>query len=851
MTASRSAEPTVPCRALSKSPTAPFRLPADMPDLRDAWRALRHTPLVTAVAVLSLALGIGANTAMFSIVDTLILRTLPVPHAGRLAIVVQGSGDFSSFTNPIWEQLRERTTLFDGAFAWGSARFNLASGGEVDPVEGLYVSGAMFDVLGVPAQLGRTLLPSDDRRGGGSEGLVAVISDAYWQRRYGGSPDVIGQGITLSRTAFTIVGVAPPSFFGPEVGRSFDVAVPLGAEAAVRGAESILDRRSTWWLRVMVRLRPGQTLAQGAAALHAVQPQVREATLPDTYRQESRDRYLTEPLQLQPAANGTSQLRREYRRPLLTLMAVVGLVLLIACGNIANLLLARATSRRHELSVRQALGASRWRLARQLLAESVLLSIVGAGVGILFAMWGSRLLVAQLSTPGDPVVLALALDWRVFGFTASVAIATALLFGTLPALRASRARPMDAIREQGRGNSNDGRVGLGGGLVVAQVALSLALVVGAGLFVRTFAALSSVRLGFDRDRVVVVNVSLPPAAVDSSQRADVLERIRQAARATPGVSQAAMSAVTPVSGSTWNDRVWVDGSPPLSEEQSLSNINLLSPGWFATYGTRLLAGRDFDARDRAGAPLTTVVNQTFAHHFFGSKNPIGQVVHRAGSAKQPDRIYQVVGLAEDAVYVSLRDTVPPTMYLAIAQNLDGPTFASLSVRSDALQPAVLQRPLVDAITKVNSGLSLTVRTLATQVESSLSQERLVALLSAFFGLLALLLAGLGLYGVTAYSVSRRRAELGIRMALGSAPAGVMRLVMQRVTVLVALGVAAGGMLTWALSRLVASLLYGLSPQDPLTFAAGATLLVIVGVAAGWIPARRASRIDPATVLREE
>jgi predicted permease len=821
-----------------------------MPDLRDAWRALRRTPLVTAVAILSLALGIGANTAMFSIVDALILRSLPVPHAGRLAIVSHGQ-DFSSLTNPIWEALRERASLFNGAFAWGSARFNLARGGEVNPVDGLYVSGAMFDLLGVSAQLGRTILPTDDQRGGGSEGLVAVISDAYWRRRYGASPDVIGQGIALGQTAFTIVGVTPPSFFGPEVGRSFDVAVPLGAEAAVRGAESSLDRRSTWWLHVMVRLRPTQTLAQATAALRAVQPQVREATMPENYRQESRDQYLTDPLQLHPAASGTSSLRREYRRPLLTLMAVAGLVLLIACGNIANLLLARATARRHELSVRQALGASRWRLARQLLAESVLLSVVGAAVGILFAVWGSRLLVAHLSTPSEPVVLALALDWRMFGFTALVAVTTALLFGTLPALRASRVRPMEAMREQGRGNSSDGRIGLGGGLVVAQVALSLALVVGAGLFVRTFAALSSVQLGFDRDRILVVNLSVQRNATDSLRRADLFERVRQAARATPGVSQAAISVVTPVSGSTWNDAVWVDGAPQLPEEQRLTNINLLSPDWFATYGTRLVAGRDLDESDRAGAPLVAVVNQTFATHFFGAQNPIGQMVRRQGNAKDPDRVYQVVGLAEDAVYASLRDTVPPTMYLALAQNMEGPTFAALSVRSEQLQPAALSRPLVEAISRVDPGLSLTVRTLASQVETSLSQERLVALLSGFFGGLALLLAGLGLYGVTAYSVSRRRAELGIRMALGSAPAGVLRLVLQRVAALVAMGVAAGAALTWGLSRLVASLLYGLSPQDPLTFAGGATLLVAVGIAAGWIPAQRASRIDPATVLREE
>ena len=478
-----------------------------MYSLRDAFRTLRAAPAVSAIAILSLALGIGANTAMFSILDSLLLRALPVRDAARLAAVGQDGPGRAAWTNPIWEAIRDRSEFFDGAFAWSPSRFNLAQGGRSEFVDGVWTSGGFFDVLGVRPILGRTWNPKDDTRGGGPDGPVAIISYPFWQRRFGGSTDVLGRTITIERVAYAIVGVTPPGFFGVDVGRAFDIAIPIGTEPLIRGKESSLDRRSSWWLNVFVRLKPGQTIEAGATALRGVQPQIREATIPPNWREEDKKTYLSQPLGLSSAATGVSALRSRYQRPLMTIMVVVSLVLLIACANIANLLLARATARRHELSVRLALGASRWRLARQLLSESLLLAGIGGILGLFFAQWLSRLLVRQLSDAGRNVFLDLSIDLRVLLFTAGVAVATAIVFGVAPALRATRVQPNDAIKEHGRTVAGQSRFALGNLLVVVQVALSLMLLVGAGLFVRTFTSLAHRDIGFERDSVLIASVN--------------------------------------------------------------------------------------------------------------------------------------------------------------------------------------------------------------------------------------------------------------------------------------------------------------------------------------------------------
>jgi len=818
--------------------------------LRDAIRGLRAAPIVSASAILSLALGIGATTAMFSILDALLLRNLPVREPHRLVQLSMGA-DQTSLTNPIWEQVRDRqAALFGGAAAWGTTRFDLAQGGQTDLVNGLFTSGNFFDVLGVPAVRGRNYSAEDDARGGGPNGPVAVISHSFWQRHFRGADDAVGRSIALQRVTFTIVGIAPAGFTGPDVGRSFDVAVPLGTEPLIRGRDSSLDQRSSWWLMVVARLRQGQSAADAATGLNAAHTQIREATLPADWRPEELKYYLDEPFELRPAGAGTSFLRARYTRPLQTLMGVVSLVLLIACANIANLLLARAAARTREFSVRLALGASRLRLARQLFAESLLIASLGAAAGLVLALWGSRLLVGQLSTQVNTVFLDVGLDWRMLAFTASVAVATAMLFGMAPAWRAGKSSAGDVLTAQSRGPAGDAHGRVASTLVVAQVALSLVLVVAAGLFLRTFASLASRELGFERAGLLVANVNAQRSAVDPAARGGHFERIRQEIAASPGITAVAASVVTPVSGSTWQYQIEVPDRPDLPAADRGAHVNLVSPDWFRTYGTGIVAGRDFAVSDAGGAPDVAIVNRALAAKVFGESNPIGRTIVQPGRPGQPARFMEIVGVAEDAVYRSLRDPAPPTLYMPLLQNPQSMTFVSYTVRGASGAPAALSRAVADIVGRADGDVSVTFRALDDQVNAALVQERLLAMLSGFFGTLALLLSGVGLYGVTAYAVSRRRVEMGIRMALGATPGSVVGLVLMRAGLLVTSGVAAGALVSYWAASFVAALTFGVEARDLATFSGAAAVLIAIGVVAALLPARRASRIDPARVLRE-
>jgi predicted permease len=844
-------------------------------NVRYGLRGLARSPGFTAVVVLTLAFGIGANTAIFSIIDSLLLRPLPVREPSQLALLTneEPDGGQQSWTYPIWEQIRERRSAFGGVAAWTTfdTAFNLAQGGEMNIVNGLWVSGELFDVLGLPAALGRTFSTADDVRGGGVNGPVTVISHGFWQRHFGGVQDVVGRTLTLERIAFTVIGVTPPGFVGLNVGRAFDVALPFGAEPLVRGVkDSRLDSRSSWWLSVLVRLKPEQTVRQATAELRRLQPAIREATQTPGGNALERDDYLKAPFALDPDAASQSSLRSQYREPLTVMLVVVGLVLLIACANIANLLQARASARSHEWSLRLALGASRARLARQALTESLILSALGAVAGLVVAQWASRFLVRQLSN--DAVFLDLTVDWRVLAFTTGITIMTALVFGLGPALQASRGVPLTALKAPGRGSSGTGRTRVAGGLVVAQVVLSLVLLVGAGLFLRTFTSLTSVSLGFDTDRVLLSQVSTGRADVAPEHRLDTFERIRQRVLAASGVAADGLSLIAPLSGRMWCRQVIVSGSSTPTEErrtfasgigftsalfpasEPYTALNAVTPGWMATFGLSVRAGRDINEADASGARRIAIVNENFARKFLPGQSPLGntvQVVHPGGGIVMPPR--EIVGVVSDAVYRNLREAVLPTVYVPLAQyDADAsalpPPDIVLSVRAAWGHPDQLRKAVADAVTDVNPRLALTFRPLADQVSRTMVQERLLAMLSAFFGGLAVVLAAIGLYGVTSYAVGLRKAEIGVRLALGATRGGVMRLVLGNVARLVGIGTAIGLVLSLFSTRYLKALLFGLEPNDPMTFVPATILLAAVSLAAGWIPAYRASRLDAAGLL---
>jgi len=826
-------------------------------DIRDAFRALRTAPLVSAVAILSLALGIGANTAIFSILDSLLLKPLPVLEPERLLTLGSNQSDEDATVSyPVWKEIRVRGLVSEG-FVWGSDRLGtVASSGETTALETIWASGNFFDVLGIRAFAGRTFDAADDRRGGGADGPVAVISYRFWHRRFGAAPDAIGRTLTIDRVPFTIVGVTPPSFFGVNVGSSFDVALPLETEPLLGRLPSRLTGATNTWLHVMARLPEGQSLDAATAALQAAQPAIRAATMPPFRRAEDRERYFRAPWVAKSGATGSSGLRTRYGPALVTLLVIVGLVLLVACANIANLQLARTAARRHEFSVRIALGASRLRIARQLLAESLVLSVVGAVLGFALAYWGSRLLVAQLSTWASTAFLDLTPDWRVLAVTSAVTVTTAILFGSVPAFRAARVQPIDDLKRTSRGATAGAALGVGGALVSVQVALSLILVVAAGLFLRSFTALAYRDLGFDRSRVLVAVVDARRTVVPAGGRAALYERVRAAAAAVNGVESAATSMATPLgsAGIRFTPEITAPGNPAFGGKDVRILTNPVSPDWFRTFGTQLLAGRDFTARDTATASKVIIVNQAFARRYFGGANPTGgTLIEVAGDDRQP---LEIVGLVEDAAFASVRDPVDPTLYRPFTQGVEEELLerfpsVSISVRPVArLQPAHLTSTLAAAIRSVDGNLSVSFQTVTEQLSHFYIRERLLALLSAFFGTLALLLAALGLYGVTAYSVNRRRPEIGIRMALGATARSIVRLVLGRVVLLTAVGITAGAIFAfWAL-RFVRTLLFGVEAEDPVTFAAAAMTIALVGTVAALLPALRAGRIDPAAVVRD-
>jgi putative ABC transport system permease protein len=821
-------------------------------DLRFAARMLRKNPGFTAVAVLTLALGIGANTAIFSLINTVMYRMLPVQNPQELVLLKSQTKNFGHglrayYTNPLWEALRDRQDVFSGVFAWGESEFNLASGGVAENIRGFYVSGDYFNALGVRAAAGRMLSVADDKRGCPG---VAVLGYGFWDAHYGRAT-VVGSTIPIEGHPFQIIGVSAPGFFGTTVGSSFDVAVPMCSEAIINGKNSSLDNRSAWWLSIMGRPKAGMSTNQVAAGLAVLSPQIFAATVPKNWKPIDAKNYLEWKFVSVPAGTGISFLRSEYERPLQILMATAVLVLLIACANIASLMLARAATRRHEVGVRLAVGASRMRLVRQLLTECVLLSLGGAAVGILFAQWSSRLLVRYISTEHNKIFLDVALDGRVLGFTALAAILTGILFGVLPAFRSTRVSLASSVRGEAPGSGGkDARFRSGRWTVAVQIAICLVLVTTAGLLVRSFANLASLDAGFDRNNVLIVDANLHNTNLPNAQFSVMAAEILRRVRALPGVISASESAMTPVSHRTWDDDLIVDGPNAPKAGDTDVNMNSVTPEYFATLRSSLLRGRDFDEHDVAEAPNVIIVNETLAKKFFSGTDALGKTVRQHTTATELGAAIQIVGITRDSKYDSLREDFSPIAYFPLAQ-LPGPLENfSLEIRT-AAAPAALAAAVTETVAGVNKSISLNVATFEQQLDDSLTQERLLATLSGFFGGLALLLALIGLYGVLAYLVLQRRQEIGIRMALGAQRGAILRLVVRDVAGLVLIGAVAGAAIAWGTTRFVQSLLFGLQADDPRTFAVGIGLLIVVAIVACYLPARRAMRVDPLVALRHE
>lgn len=821
-------------------------------DFRYSLRLLRRSPVFTIVAVASLALGIGANTLIFSLINTVLLKSLPVrdPHELRVVLWSATKASFEnysgagtrpqpsglrtggSFSYPIYREFRDRAAGFSDLFAFaGVHEASVVHRGEAFTATGLAVSGNFCRGFGVRALLGRTLTPEDDRAGAPP---VAVVTHSYWERRAAFDPGILGQNIMLNGSGYTVVGVLPPKVYGPVPGAETDFLVPLSAQPRIL-PRFPLESQKHWWLQVMGRLEPGADERQARASLEVLFPPLLKA---------SAQRIEQAGIVLEDGRSGAvTGYKIQFRRPLLFLLGAVGLVLLIACANLASLLLARGAARRRELALRTAIGAGRFRLVRQLLVESLLLSLAGAGLGLALGASARTVLLSQVLPAGATARFDTATDARVLAFTLALALITALLFGLGPAFRAARVDPVCGLRDDSARTAP--RLRLGKGLVSAQVALSLLLLAGAGLMLRTLVNIWSVEPGFQTEGLLLFRLNAATAGYKERQLVDFYERVRQRAAAIPGVTAVTLSDVRLVSGSVSTWGFTVPGRVLKPGEHLQANTLFVGDAFLATMGIPLLLGRDLAASDNADAPQAAVVNEAFARTIFPSEVPLGKTF-RVGKSD-----IQIVGVCRDAKYSQLTRATEPTMYRPYRQKSGQLGAMHFEVRT-ATPPLSVASAVRRAVTVLDRNVPLTdFKTQEAQIEESIAPQRLLTILCGSFAALAVLLSAVGLYGVMAYTVARRRAEIGIRLALGADRGSVLRMILREALLLVAAGVAVGLPAALALTRLVERALFGVKPQDPATFAGAVLLLLAVAAAAAWVPARRASRLEPVTLLRCE
>jgi predicted permease len=844
-------------------------------DLRYAFRSLRKAPVFTAVAVLSLALGIGANTAIFTLLDQILLRLLPVKDAKQLTLLTMRGRHYGSnwggnaISYPMYRDFKDRNSVYSVMFCRFVRQLSLSFEGHTELTLGELVSGTYFPGLGVGAALGRTLNENDDITPSGHP--VAVLSYDYWKTRFGGDSQVVGKKIIVNGNNMTIVGVAQEGFDGVELGSAAKIFVPVMMQPDLMplNKEFLKDRR-TRWVQAFGRLKPGVNEAQAKAALQPImnamlQQEVQEAAFSNA-SQFTRDEFLKCTIDVLPGSQGRSYFRRQLTTPLWVLMAITGTVLLIACANLANLLLARATGRYKEMAIRLAMGASRGRIISQLLTESLLLSFLGGAAGIVFALWADQLLMAAyLPSDSQGLKIATTPDLRILLFTIAVTMLTGLLFGLAPALQATKPDVAPTLKDQAGAVVGGGNSVLRKTLVAAQVTLSLLLLIGAGLFVKSLGNLRALGPGFPAERLIGFQID-PGMTGYTAERAKIFFRsLTESLGTLPGVQSVGLAAVRILEGNEWDNSATVEGyTPPRAGDHPEPFMNSISPNYFATMGVPIVQGRDFTEKDTQRVlhmkgrpprnedyyvPATIIVNETFAKKYFAGRSPIGR---HLGMGIDPGTKLdmEIIGVVKDFKYTSLRDDIPEQAfqpYLA-DKYLSGMT---VYLRTTA-DPNQLFSAVRAKVRELDSSIPVyAMRTTDQQISNSLSTERLIASLSAVFGFLATLLATIGLYGVMAYTVARRTREIGIRMALGAAQGKVVWMVMKEVLILVALGVGLGLPAAFGLTRFVRSQLFGIAPNDPSTLVMAAVGLAVIACAAGYIPALRASRVDPILALRYE
>jgi putative ABC transport system permease protein len=824
-------------------------------DLRHAFRFLRLSPGFTFVAILTLALGIGANTAIFQLIDSIRLRTIPVKNPQELGTIRiadrhWGSGQFSSqysqLTFAMWEQIRKRQEGFAEIAVWSDQRFNLATGGEVRKAKGIRVSGDFFHVLGVEPILGRLLGLEDDQPGCSLSG--ANISYSFWQRNFGGDPSVVGKRLTLDGNSFQVIGITPPGFNGISIGDTYDIAVPICVEPILSPRNNRLTLRHAWWLATIGRLKPGWTIASANAQMLAVTPAILQETIPPIYDAEGAKKYLEYKLGAFSASTGFSELRHDSETSLWLLLGISGLVLLIACANLANLMLARTSARERQITIRRALGATRWRMVRELLSESLLLAAAGSICGLFLAFAISRMLVAFISTQQNPVFLDLGMDWRVLAFTTGLAVLTTVSFGLAPALRSTRAEPATLLQSGSRGSTGGReRFSLRRILIVSQVGLSVVLLMGALLFVRSLRNLTTLNVGFQQTGILVTSVDFTRLQLPEERYTEYKRDLVKRVQAIPGVESAAHAMLVPFGGSTWNDNVINEGS---DQDAGVAWENFLGPGYFKTVGTPLLAGRDFDDRDTAISVKVVIVNQAFARKILKVADPLGKRFRIHEAPGKPRPLYEVVGVTADNKFQDMHEEFLPFMYFPSTQEEKPSPDDQILIRS-SLPLTSLIGSMKETIADVNPSIDLEFLVFKTRIQNSLLQDQLMATLSGFFGFLAALLAAIGLYGVMSYMVIQRTKEIGIRMAIGAERFDVLRMILREATVLTVTGLVIGTGLALGAAQAAKSLLFGLKPRDPLTLVMAVVTLSAVAALASFLPAYRASKLDPLTALRYE